>query len=83
MIINGIEENDLREAEEFGLTDKPNNRTKAVFVAIKQKEILVTRRLANLFDLPEETDVIANWHGKNRTDAFRMTVGQLKKLSEK
>jgi hypothetical protein len=50
----------------------------ANFVAIKEGEIIVTRRASDLFDLPDQVLVIANWHGERRTDAFLLTIRDLK-----
>ncbi len=83
MIVKGIEDEDLREGKEFLLQGKPSNKSKSTFTAIKQGEVLVTRRLDNLFKLSKDTLVIAHWHGQNRTDAFKTTVGELKRLAEK
>ncbi|MGA3006067.1 MAG: hypothetical protein ABSE20_30610 [Acetobacteraceae bacterium] len=54
----------------------------ANFIAIKDDEVIVTRRATDLFMLADNVFVIANWHGERRTDAFLLTVGELKKAEQ-
>jgi hypothetical protein len=68
----------LRSGSEFRFVTKPTVMAPANFVAIKENEIIVTRRPSELFNLPDHVWVIANWHGERRTDAFLLTVGDLK-----
>ncbi|WP_158815639.1 hypothetical protein [Methylocapsa sp. S129] len=68
----------LRDGKEFRFLDKPRYAAAANFIAIKDDEVIVTRRATDLFALPDDVPVIANWHGERRTDAFLLTVGDLK-----
>jgi hypothetical protein len=47
-------------------------------VALVNGEMVVTRRAADLFSLPDDTPILAHWHGQHRTDGFAMTVRLLK-----
>lgn len=69
---------DLRPGSEFQITSSIGAKARATFIAALPGELRVTRRLSDLLDLPEDTPVIANWHGQYRTDAFATTVGELK-----
>ena len=68
----------LRPASEFQFVSKPTNAAAANFIAVKKDELIVTRRASDLFALPDDTTVIANWHGERRTDAFLLTIAELK-----
>lgn len=72
------ETGDLRSGDEFEFTCNPNNRAASTFAALTSDDLLVTRRATALFDLPDDTPVLAHWHGQYRTDGFGMTVGMLK-----
>ena len=72
---------DVRPGAEFRLSVKPTNRSAATFVAVHQGAIHVERSVACLFKLPDDTPVIANWHGERRADAFSTTAGELKRLA--
>jgi hypothetical protein len=50
----------------------------STFAALLPDELRVTKRAADLFKLPDDTPVLAHWHGQWRTDGFATTVGQLK-----
>lgn len=67
-----------RPASEFKLTYKPANQASATFVAVIPGEIVVTRCLNDILGYPDDTPVVAHWHGHYRTDGFAMTVGELK-----
>ena len=66
---------------DFRLTATPHALAAATFVAVGPASIQVTRRLADLWPLPDETPVVAHWHGQWRTDGFAMTVGELRRLA--
>lgn len=68
----------LRPGNEFRFVNKPANAAAANFIAINGEEVIVTRRATDLFTLPDNVPVIANWHGERRTDAFVLTVGELR-----
>jgi|HubBroStandDraft_6_1064221.scaffolds.fasta_scaffold725004_2 hypothetical protein len=68
----------LRPAGEFRFVTKPGYAAAANFIAIRDNEVIVTRRATDLFVLPDDMSVIANWHGERRTDAFLLTIGELK-----
>ncbi|HEY5299358.1 MAG TPA: hypothetical protein VIJ55_01670 [Acetobacteraceae bacterium] len=68
----------LRPGTEFRFTVKPKNAAAANFLAITNDEIIVTRRATDLFALPDDVLMIANWHGERRTDAFLMTIRELR-----
>jgi hypothetical protein len=74
---------DVRPGREFQLTAKPTNMARSTFVAAADGNLIVTRRVSDLFALPDETPVVAHWHGEHRTDGFDMTVGSLKDLAVK
>lgn len=67
-----------RPGEEFQFTAKPTNKASGTFVAVVGDEMRVTNYAHELFGLPDETPVLAHWHGSYRTDGFAMTVGSLK-----
>jgi hypothetical protein len=69
---------DVRPGAEFQLTAKPSNMAQSTFAAVLPEEIRVTRRLTELFDLPNDTPVLAHWHGEWRTDGFATTIGELR-----
>ena len=71
---------DLRDGSEFRLTEVSHRKTSANFIAISNHEIIVTRRLSDILDLPQSTEVLANWHGERRTDLFRTNIGMLRNL---
>jgi hypothetical protein len=73
---------DVRPGEEFRFTKKPTNAADSTFITVVKDEILVTRRASDLFHLPDSQPVIAHWHGERRTDAFGMTIKELKKKAE-
>lgn len=70
---------DARPGHEFQFDAKPTVMAAAVFVAITEEGATVTRRFSNIENLPDDTPVVANWHGQRRTDAFITTVGELKR----
>jgi hypothetical protein len=72
------ETGDLRSGDEFKFVRNPANCASSTFAALIGDGLLVTRRATALFDLPEDTPVLAHWHGQHRTDGFAMTVGMLK-----
>lgn len=69
---------DLRPGAEFSVTTKPSNKAASTFAALTRDGLAVTRRLADLWSLPDNTPVLAHWHGEYRTDGFSTTVGELK-----
>ncbi len=79
MKIKAIEDDDLREGDEFRFTNKPNCKASSTFIAVRNDEVVVTRRFSNLENLPDDTPVIAHWHGQYRTEGFQSTIGALKK----
>ena len=70
---------DARPGEEFRLTVKPTVCARSTFTAFDGSEAICTRRLNDILGLPDATPVIAHWHGEQRTDAFLVTVGILKR----
>jgi hypothetical protein len=72
---------DLRDGDEFQFTAKMANAAAALFIAITKTQVIATRRFDDLTKLPDDTAVIANWHGAHRTDGFLTTIGDLKKKS--
>lgn len=73
---------DIKDGGAFRLTTKASSQANAVFIAQDGERIVVTRRAIDLLHLPDSTPVLANWHGQYRTDAFRLTIGGLRKLAE-
>lgn len=73
---------DFRPEHEFQFENLPSNLAQASFIALVDNGAFVTRRATDLFDLPNECEVVANWHGQRRTDAFATTVGYLKKIAQ-
>lgn len=72
----------IQDGTRFRLLKKATSQAPSTFTARRGDSMHVTRRLADLFDLPDETPVLAHWHGERRTDGFRLTVGALKALAE-
>lgn len=72
---------DVRPGQDFRLEAKPHNVAAGAFIALSGGEAIVTRRLSSILHLPDDTPVIANWHGQRRTDAFATTVGRLRDLA--
>jgi hypothetical protein len=66
--------------ERFQLTTIPTRMADATFVAVYGTTVHVTRRLSDLLTLPDDTPVVAHWHGQRRTDGFALTVGELKRM---
>jgi hypothetical protein len=64
----------LRPGDEFRFINKPANCASSTFAALTGDGLLVTRRATALFHLPDETPVLAHWHGQYRTDGFAMTI---------
>jgi hypothetical protein len=71
-----------RPGSEFRLTERADRLSNATFVAVWDGTIHVTRRLSDLFSMPDEVPVVAHWHGQYRTDGFALTVGELRSLAE-
>lgn len=69
---------DIRIGAEFEITARPTNCASSTFAALTTEGLTVTRRLAELFTFPDDTPVLAHWHGSYRTDGFSTTVGELK-----
>ena len=67
---------------EFQITSPPHHAAQAWFIAIGPEEVLVTRHLRDVLALPDETPVVANWHGQWRTDAFSTSVGELREKAK-
>lgn len=72
---------DVRPGGEFRLQRKASSLADATFIALLDGSARVTRRLTDLFGLPDETTVLANWHGQYRTDTFKLTIGELRRLA--
>src|ERR1700722_1229856 len=72
---------DVRLGSDFRLTCKPSNAASATFVAVHDGVILVTRRLIDIIHMPDETPVVAHWHGQHRTDGFSLTIADLKDMA--
>jgi hypothetical protein len=62
---------DVRLGSDFRLTCKPSNAASATFVAVH----------ADIIHLPDETPVVAHWHGQHRTDGFSLTIADLKDMA--
>jgi hypothetical protein len=69
---------DVRDGDEFELTADPANVAQGTFIALLPGEARVSRRLTDLFGLPDSTPVIANWHGQRRTDSFATSIAALR-----
>lgn len=67
---------------EFRLTTKPSNMAQSTFTAITTDKAIVSRRLTDILSLHDDTPVIAHWHGQYRTEAFALTVKELKELAK-
>jgi hypothetical protein len=70
----------IRPGTEFRLLTSLKAMASATFIAPDGNAIRVTRCPADLFNLPDETEVLAHWHGQWRADGFLLTVGELKRL---
>ena len=73
---------DVRPGAEFQFTAKPSNLAASTFTALVNGKLVVTRCAMNLFQLPDDTPVLAHWHGQYRTEGFAMTVAELKAKAE-
>lgn len=69
---------DVRPGTEFQILTKPTSCASSTFAALTPEGLTVTRRLADLYAYPDDTPVLAHWHGSYRTDGFATTVGELK-----
>jgi hypothetical protein len=69
---------DVRPGADFRFTAKPTVAAASTFAALLPDELRFTRRAAELFNLPGDTPVLANWHGAHHTEGFATTVGELK-----
>jgi hypothetical protein len=69
---------DVRPGSAFRFACKPSNVATSTFAALVGGGLVVTRQATKLFDLPDDTPVLAHWHGQWRTDGFATTVGELK-----
>ena len=74
----GEAEGDLRDGAEFRFVKKVNCQAPSTFTVVAQGMVIVTRRFSNLFKLPDDTPIVAHWHGQYRTEAFLSTLGKLK-----
>lgn len=66
----------------FRLTTKPSNMAHSTFTAITEDKAIVSRRLTDILSLNDNTPVIAHWHGQYRTEAFALTIKELKELAK-
>jgi hypothetical protein len=82
MEIIPCEKEDLRDGAEFIFVKKPTVQAPSTFTAVRGDEVLITRRFSSFENMPDETPVIAHWHGQYRTEAFLSTVGELKRKSK-
>jgi hypothetical protein len=73
---------DVRPGGEFKFVAKPHCAAPSTFAALLPGELRVTRYANSLFTLPDDTPVLAHWHGNWRTDGFATTVGELKKKAK-
>ncbi len=73
---------ETRPGSEFRLLVSHAAKATATFVGptVDGSAMRVTHRAAELFDLPDSAEILAHWHGKWRTEAFALTIGQLRKL---
>lgn len=69
---------DFRKGSEFQITAKPHCKSASTFVAWVPDGLFVTSHMDALFNLPDDTVVVAHWHGEWRTDGFGTTVKELK-----
>ena len=72
---------DVRPSAEFEFTCEPRNMAQSTFTALTNGKLIVTRRFTDLCSLPDDTPVLAHWHGERRTDGFSTTIAQLKAKS--
>jgi len=72
---------DVQPGERFIMEKPPQQAAQATYITICDGNLYATRHVTELFNLPNDTKVLANWHGKYRTDVFDLTVGKLKELS--
>jgi len=68
---------EVRVGSEFRFEKKISHKADSTFTAILPDSIVVTCRFEELCKLPENTTVLAHWHGNYRTEAFASTVGEL------
>ncbi len=73
---------DVRPGAEFEFITKSADPAASTFVALVDGKLIVTRYAVDLFGLPNDTPVLAHWHGRSRTEGFTMTVAELKAKAE-
>lgn len=73
---------ELKPASEFKFTNTLTSMSASTFSALTEEGLFVSRTFYDLKDLPEETPVMAHWHGARRTDAFVGTLGEFKQLAK-
>jgi hypothetical protein len=71
----------VRPGSEFQLTEKPTNAAQSTFTALVNGSMRVTRRLSEFLGLPDDTPVLAHWHGQWRTDGFATSIGELREMA--
>jgi hypothetical protein len=71
--------NIIRSGDDFQLTAKPRSHSAHTFTAFVQPDnVYFTRRVAELFTLPDDTPVLVNWHGAHITEGYATSIGDLK-----
>jgi hypothetical protein len=63
---------------QFASKKKDHVAWPATFCIFAEGIAYVTRYPNKLWRYPDETPVIANWHGERRTDSFVTSVGELR-----
>jgi hypothetical protein len=69
---------DVRQGAQFQFTNPPRRLASSTFSALVDGKLIVTRRATEIFHLPDNTPVLAHWHGEWRTDGFATTIAELK-----
>ena len=75
-------EGSLQAGENFEFCDSSLSRN-APFIALVAGGAICGQSFKHINHLPDETVVIACWHGKRKTDGFLTTVGELRSKAEK
>ena len=73
----------IQPGSEFEITKKPTWEARSTFSAITDQGLHVTKRLSDLFNYEDDTMVLAHWHGTYATNAYILTVGQLREKAQK
>jgi len=73
---------ELHPAVEFKFMNTLTSMSASTFSALTEEGLFVSRTFYDLCALPDNTPVMAHWHGARRTDAFVGTLGEFKQMAK-